>query len=350
MSTVNQATPLPARDHIRRILIMKWSALGDVVISTAAMEDVRRAFPDATLHINTFPAWTPLFRADPRFSKVIDIPVRNGASAMLAWLKTVRAGRYDLVVDLQSNDRARILQSLLLLSGARIPCRLGTHRRLPYNIAPPPQAPTVHAFDHLRAALQAGGIPTVTPRPVLHIPEQHRVRAEQLLKEQGVAGSRYAVFLPGCQAAGYLKRWGAPRYSALGLYLREAGYDRIVLLGARDEMAECQTIQQHCGDWVINLCGQTELLDIPPLCENAGCIVANDTGTAHIASATTTPMAVICGPTDPRRVKPVGEQIKALQAKIHCINCYNKHCSHHSCMMLVSPEAVFETLQGLGAV
>ena len=183
--------------------------------------------------------------------------------AMLHWLREVRRGNYDLIVDLQSTDRARILHALLLASGARVPYRLGTHRRFPYNIAPGPQASTVHAFEHLRAALRAGGIPTVTPRPALFVPPRHRRRATELLSSHGLgADSRYAVFLPGCQAAGYLKRWGALRYSALALYLREAGYERIVILGAKDEMEECRRIQQACGDWAVNLCGLTEILDL----------------------------------------------------------------------------------------
>ena len=342
---------LPARADIRRILIMKWSAMGDVVIASALMEDVRRAFPAAEIDLNTLPPWAPLFREDPRFRKLIAIPVRKGARNMLQWLREVRGGHYDLIVDLQSTDRARILLSLLLASGAGPRYRLGTHARFPYNIAPGPQPPEVHAFDHLRAALRAGGIPTLTPRPVLHLPPRHRQRAVDLLSKHGIdGGTRYAVFLPGCQAAGYLKRWGALRYGALALYLREAGYEKIVLLGGPDEMDECERIQQLCGEGVINLCGQTEILDLPPICENAGCIVANDTGTAHVAASTTTPQVVVCGPTDPRRVKPVGDNVRALQAEIHCINCYRKHCSHHSCMDLVSPEAVLETLRELNAL
>jgi ADP-heptose:LPS heptosyltransferase len=97
-----------------------------------------------------------------------------------------------------------------------------------------------------------------------------------------------------------------------------------VLVGGPDEIEECQRIAQACGPWLINLCGQTAILDIPPLCEPARFIVANDTGTAHLAAATTVPMLVLCGPTDPRRVKPLGDNVTTLQADLPCINCYRK--------------------------
>jgi len=59
----------------------------------------------------------------------------------------------------------------------------------------------------MHAALQAGGIPTATPRPVLHIPDHHRARARQIAVAHGLKPGRYAIFLPGCNANGFLKRW-----------------------------------------------------------------------------------------------------------------------------------------------
>lgn len=342
---------LPAVSDIRRILIMKWSALGDIAIASAVMEDVRRAFPRAEIHLNTMPPWHSLFEDDPRFAKVIAIPLRGqGLGNTLRWLREMRDNRYDVIIDLQSNDRSRILLTLLKLSGAGVRWLMGNQLRFPYNLGAPPLAETAHAFVRQRANIASGGIPAVTPLPVLHIAPRNRARAAELLRANHLEGKRFAVFLPGCQAAGYLKRWGALRYGALAVYLREAGYDRVVLLGAKDEMEECQRIQALCEDWAVNLCGQTEVLDLIPLCEQSACIVANDTGTAHVTAAAAVPMVAYFGATDPRRARPIGDHVVTLQADIHCINCYRKHCSHQSCVELISPEAVFAALRDMGAV
>lgn len=342
---------LPATQDIHRILIIKWSALGDIAVASAVMEDVRRAFPRAEIHLNTLPPWQRLFEGDPRFAKIISIPLRGqGTGNTLRWLREIRGNRYDAIIDLQSNDRSRLLLTLLKLSGARVRWLLGNHLRFPYNLGAPPLPKTTHAFTRQRATIASGGIPTVTALPVFHIAARHRTRAAELLRNHGLEGKRYAVFLPGCQAAGYLKRWGALRYAALGVYLREAGYDNMVLLGAADEMEECQRIQTLCGDWVINLCGQTEVLDLIPICERAAAIVANDTGTAHVTAAAGVPMLIYFGATDPRRARPIGDHVLTLQSEIYCINCYRKHCSHHSCVELVSPEAAFTALKNHGAV
>ena len=351
MQDASPGINLPARSDIRRILLIKWSALGDIAVTTAVMEDVRRAFPQAEIHLNTLPPWDRLFADDPRFAKVIAIPVRRrGFTNSLRWLREVRRNRYDLIIDFQSNDRSRILLTLLKLSGAGVRWVTGNQVRFPYNLGAPPLPKETHAFTRLRANIAAAGIPTTTPLPVFHIPPRNRQRAAELLRANGLEGKRYAVFLPGCQAAGYLKRWGATRYGALAIYLREAGYDNVVLLGAQDEMEECQRIQSLCGERAVNLCGRTEVPDLIPLCERAACIVANDTGTAHVTAAAGVPMAVFFGATDPRRARPIGDHVVTLQAEIYCINCYRKHCSHHSCVELVSPEAVFEALKQLQAI
>lgn len=340
---------LTADPSIHRILIIKWSAMGDVIIATALFEDIAQAFPSQEIHLDTQPAWQKIFLHDPRFQRILTVDWRERRQRLYqisAWLRQVRAQHYDLVIDLQCNDRSRLLLSLLWLSGHCIRHRLGNRRQLPYSIAPAELPKPSHTLLRSRAALQAGGIPTTTPRPVLHIPDRNRTRAGELMNSYGLSSGGYAIFLPGCNAGGFLKRWGAARYAALANRLHREGLERIVLIGGPDETDECQRIaQQCCGPWLVNLCGQTEILDIPPLCEPARFIVANDTGTAHLAAATNTPMTVLCGPTDPRRVKPIGDHVTALQAALPCINCYRKTCSHHSCMAMLTPSRVFQHLR-----
>lgn len=340
---VHPVIDLPAQAGIRRILIIKWSAMGDVVMSTAVMEDIRRAFPQAEIHLNAMPPWDMLFREDPRFARIFAPDLRKkerGLKGMWNWMRTVAAENYDLVVDLQTTDRSRLLLGMLTLIGRAPRYRIGNLPVFPYNIRPPQLPRPVHAITLMRAAIQAGGIPAAQQRPALHVPQKNRDQAQALADQHGLKKNAYAVLLPGCQAAGYLKRWGAERYAALAQELKNRGIiDRAVIIGAKDEMEECEAIAAICGDWAINLCGSTHLLDLIPLCENARLIVANDTGTAHMASSTERPMLVLCGPTDPNRIKPLGNNVLALQAELPCMNCYCKHpCDHHSCMKALTPE------------
>jgi heptosyltransferase-2 len=330
--------------EIRRILIIKWSAMGDVVMATAVMEDVFRAFPGRQIDLNTTPAWAGLFRHDPRFHEVFAIDVRKKGDRFrnnLAWIKRVRAGRYDLVIDLQGSDHSRSLLALLGLTGAAPRFRLGNRGGFPYNLPSEPLPTPAHAIDIMRAAIRGGGIPAVTPRPVLYPSPEHLQNAASIMAAHGLAEKSFGLFLPGSQAAGWLKRWGAARYAELARRLHEAGTERIAIVGGPDEIKECAAIADACGDWAVNLCGKTAILELVPIAQAARFIVANDTGTAHVASVADTPMLVICGPTDPRRIKPIGDNVVALQADLPCINCYGKTCKldgSHACMAAITPE------------
>ena len=64
-------------------------------------------------------------------------------------------------------------------------------------------------------------------------------------------------------------------------------------------------------------------------------------------------MLVICGPTDPRRVKPIGGQVKAVQAEEVCINCYSRQCEHedyHACMKAVTVDMIERRLGECGVL
>ena len=118
-----------------------------------------------------------------------------------------------------------------------------------------------------------------------------------------------------------------------------------MIIGGPDETEECENIRRLAGDTrVLNLCGQTKPMHIPLICSQAKCIVGNDTGTAHLAAAALRPMVVVCGPTDPRRVRPAGDHVITVQLDIPCKNCYAKTCAHHSCMNLLKVDTVIDAL------
>jgi heptosyltransferase-2 len=340
---------LPNDRAIRRILIIKWSALGDVAMSTCVMEDIVNAFPHAKIDLNVLPPWDKLFLGDPRFNSIININVRAKQkkwTAMWQWMRQVRRGRYDLIVDLQSNDRSRFMLFFLQLTGNVTRYLIGNQLNRPYNISGAVKAVDPNPVQRMRAALNAAGIPTLTARPVLHIPQHIHQHTNDLQQRYGLIANRYAIFYPGCQAAGYLKRWGETKYAELARQLLIDEVEQVVLIGGKDEIEDCRRIAELVGAGIVNLCGETEILDIVLLAHDAKYQVGNDTGTAHLAASSSQPMVVICGPTDPYRVKPQGSNVVAIQADAPCLNCYCKQaCSHHSCMKAIQPEHVIAALK-----
>ncbi len=337
----------------RRILVIKWSALGDIAIASAVMEDIARAFPDAEIHLNTLPGNVKLFRHDPRFQEVFAIDVRKKGARWrnnLAWLRKVREGNYDLLIDLQRSDRTRFLISLLALSGGAPRYRLGNRGGFPYTHQPVVRDPHAHALTMMRSVIESVGIPASTSHPVFYSAAEQIVAVRQMRLEYGLEDGRYVVFLPGSQAAGHLKRWGVDRYRALSRLLHDQGMEKIVLIGGPEEVEDCRAIAE-AGGFVVDLNG-LDLLQVAPLCAGAAAIIGNDTGLTHFAAGAGRPMLVLCGPTDPRRVKPIGERVVAVQPQLDCINCYAKKCinaTYQACMKAIEPQWVASILPALVA-
>lgn len=335
---------------VKRILVIKWSAMGDVALASAAIEDIRIAFPEAEIDLNTLPPWHQLYQSDPRFTYVHSYPLRakelrERFGASINWLKTVAARRYDLVIDLQTTDRSRLMIGLLPLFGGGVRYRAGNKPAWPYNLAPQYTGGARHALDLARDTMGAAGIEGATKVPILHYDAQERAEADALMVARTLEKNNFAVLLPGSQAGGWLKRWGAKNYADCARRLLSSHVKQVVIIGGPDETEECENIRRLAGDTrVLNLCGQTKPMHIPLICSQAKCIVGNDTGTAHLAAAALRPMVVICGPTDPRRVRPAGDHVITVQLDIPCKNCYAKTCAHHSCMNLLKADTVIDAL------
>lgn len=341
---------LPRQVDIKRILIIKWGGMGDVVISTAIMEDIRQAFPSAELHLNAMSPWQTLFEDDPRFSDIWCVDLRGserGLKGYWRWCKQVITHQYDLVIDLQTNDKSRLLLSMLKLVGKAPKYLLGNHPVFPYNIRQTQRLDASHGFHIMRQTMAAGGIPARTVQPKLYPSALHQAKAKALMQTHGLLDIPFAIFLCGSHAAGVTKRWGVTHYVQLARELEQQGLQRVVLVGGKDEIEECEAIAMQCPQLIINFCNQTALLGLPTLFAQAKCIVGNDTGTAHMASATPTPMLVICGPTNPARVKPIGPQVMAIQADLPCKNCYLKQCNHHSCMRGLTVDKVLPFVESI---
>jgi heptosyltransferase-2 len=319
--------------------------MGDVVGATTFIDDIRAAYPAAEIHLNTLPPWRRLFDGDPRLARVFTIDVRGRqgrTAAALRWIKTVWSGRYDLIFDLQSTDRTRIMLGVVRLLSPQLQALVGHNPGYPYTHAPQRPAEPYPGW-HSDLALKAVGVPRIAEHGHLHVSQASRDKVATLMAQHGLVAGSYVLLLPGSQKAGWLKRWGVERYAALARTLRQSGVEKVAIIGGPDEVEDCAAIAEGGGNGVVDLNGQTSIAEIVPLAESAACIVGNDTGAAHVASCAGKPMLVICGATDPRRVRPIGPHVQAVQWTGPCINCYRKTCNYQpqlACMEAVSVEVV----------
>ncbi|KQW73231.1 heptosyltransferase [Phenylobacterium sp. Root77] len=292
--------------EIKKILVIKLSALGDFVLALAAMKKIRQAHKRAHITLLTTPPFESLAKACPYFNAVETDGRPEGLGEWLALRKRIKAAKYDRVYDLQTSAQsARIFHMLSPFppewSGIAAGCSL-PHKN--------PARNRMHTLERHADQLKYAGIwpdaptePGTAPGPDLSwvLPKPSQTRPVP----GGVRPKPYALFVPGGSAHRLDKRWPAERYGQLGKILVERGYD-IVIIGGPQESALARQIQREVGQ-VRDLTGRTDFAKVAMLGAKAALVVGNDTGPLHLAAATGAPTVVLfSSASDPELAAPRG--------------------------------------------
>ena len=318
------------------ILVIRYSALGDVVLATSVLEPLRARYPRARIEWVTSPAYAPLLEGLPALAAVhrLDLAGPRGALALGRALR----GRFDVAVDLQNKLKSR------LVARAAAP-RVVTFRRRSAGRAvlallgldPPMRGP--HATVLYAEALRPLGVESAG-RPRVHPSAAARERAASVL---AAAGRPRIAFAPGASTA--TKRWPAERFAEVARSLA-AGGASIVLAGGPSDRAEIDAFRAALGGPVA-----ADLTDLPVDALAAGLadvdlLVACDSGPVHLAAAAGTPVVAIFGPTSPERwgPPPPGRVVALPIACAPCSNHGDARCpkGHHRCMLDLGAAAVVQ--------
>ena len=302
---------------MKSILLIRYSALGDVVLATSLLAPLRQKYPDARVEWLTEAAYAGLLAG--LVDRVLPFSRKDGASRAAA-LREVK-GRFDLAIDLQNK-----LWSWRVARAAA-PQRLRFVRRTPAQALGSllgrdvvlDGAPTTELYAR---AAQLPGPGPLTVRPGL----EATARAAQLLPERS-----WVAIAPG--AAWETKRWPAARLAAVASALRADGH-ALVLLGGPMDGALLDTVRSGCAPEA-----DLSAEPLPVLAAGLGrvkLLVGNDSGLVHVAGAMGTPALALFGPTSVKRWGPVPPG-RALSLGLSCSPCSNHGSArcplgHHDCL------------------
>jgi lipopolysaccharide heptosyltransferase I len=371
------AQDLRARDF-RRILLIKLSAVGDVVHTIPVLNKLRRRYPSARIDWLVTPAIAELIRHHPAVTNVVlfgredwSTPWRPAALGRVAKLAAeLRRVRYDLIVDMHGQFRTAFFT---LAAGA--PVRIGfdrpraqvwraSERTFPaeaykhawkgareaswiaytHHIAVPTL--DVHAVDRYLSVGPMLGLDDGPADFSFPVPPAAATRAEALLRANGIAaGEGVLLCAPGTNWE--TKHWSAERFAEVARHFLARGW-RMVLIGSERERAVCARVAAAASG-TVDLCGQTTLPELAALVRRSGGAITNDSGPMHMAVALDRPVVSIFGPTDALWIGPYGRPGAVLRADLPCAPCYLRqlrHCRHgHACMGEITAAAVIERME-----
>ncbi len=328
------------RHSVRKILVIKLRAVGDVVLSTIVTKNLRMAFPGAQINYLVEPPGRDIVNANPYIN---DTLVFNPASMTGAGLiRLVRSLRYDLVIDLFSNPRTALVT---WMSGARY--RVGYRfrgRAYAYNILVEPRGNLVHNTQFNLDALEALGIEILDRKLYVPYSSEDEMYVFEFLARAFGAGK----LVIGINAGGgwYTKRWGLERFAALADILAERFEAGIILLwgpGQLRDVERIQSLMKH--DSFIP--PPTTLLQLGALLHHCTLMVTNDSGPMHIAAAVGTPVVAVFGPTNPDLQGPYGAgHVIVRTERLNCLGCNLTDCPiGNPCMLQLSLEEVLNGVE-----
>ncbi len=332
----------------RRALIIKPSALGDVVTALPVLRGLRRTFgPD--LHV----AWllsrpcAPLVADDGDLDEVIDFDRRRlgrmwrspaAFGAFVGFCRSLRRGRFDWVIDLQGLFRSGLFA---MVSRAKVRAGFATARELAplfYSVALPAEGTPTHTVDRNIALAKLLGIDARPEDFRLSVSDAARQWADEFIAERG---RDYIVAAPAT-------RWVTKLYPTR--HWRQVvgeltGKTKVVLVGAPNERHLTESLADIPG--VVDLGGRTTVPQLVALIDAARALVSCDSATMNIATAVGTPQVTLLGPTNPARTGPYGVGAGLLQTSLPCRACLKRQCPHITCMETIRPQVVVEAVAGL---
>ncbi len=330
-----------------RILVIQLKAIGDVICTTPIPAYLKKVFPDAEVDFLVGQVSAPVVETSPFVANTLVYD----ASKPLREISRIRSRRYDVVIDYLTNPRTRVLT---LASGARwkIAFDRGLSRSFYYNFrAPVPSEPEyvpvrkLRLIDEWFAKIK---VPSKKPefvRPKVFLNAEDEAFAEEWIANEGLNGIPFAIVMPIHKHP--ICRWQPEGFRQVATDLVQKLKLRVYFGWGPGEEQALRKVHQGLEN-LVGLCPPVSLRKNAAILKRATFLLANNSGSIHLAVSVGTPTVAIFGPTRAIDWSPALSPIAdngsdiALQAEgLECLGCRLKECPiGHLCMKDLSADTV----------
>jgi heptosyltransferase I len=284
-----------------RFLVVRLTALGDILHTVPAVAALRAAYPSAKIDWVVERKWAPVLEGSPAINDVISFDRRSALGA-LECVERLRENRYTCAIDFQGLYKSSILAGL---SGAAR--RIGFDRAwareegaaMFYTERVIPTGRHVTELNYSLAE-QAGASRPRAPEYPLRVPAGGAASVRARLHDLEIAGD-YIVVAPG--GSWRAKCWPGERYGEFCREFEKKNNMRMILIHGPGEKSLAQEVARAAAP-AHPVIIATTIEELMGLLAHARCVVAADSGPLHLAAALGTPVVGLYGPTDPARNGP----------------------------------------------
>jgi ADP-heptose:LPS heptosyltransferase len=283
--------------QIQHIGLCVFAAIGDALLASSLIADLKKAYPDSKITIFATAANKAAFDLIEGYDQLVSVPITNPWRA----IAVVRQHPVDLLID--TSQWSRIGAVVAAFSGARWTIGFeteGQSRHFAYD-AYAKHSPKVHELTNFAALLGPLGIPTYLTPPIaksrLMAIECLNIRQPYVVLHPWASGNRFE-----------LREWPTDRWVDLAKRIIQAGYGLVITGGPGDtDRANllCKQIGSSQNPSLLNLAGKTSLLETASYLQSAAVVISVNTGTMHLAALLGVPLVALHGPTNPLRWGPI---------------------------------------------
>ncbi len=365
-----------------KILIVRLSAIGDVVHVLPAMRAIRANIPNAYIGWLVEDRVKDLIMGHPDLDEVVFFPRKKWTQGLLyplsffrtireiiRFFRLLRAWKYDIVVDFQGNLKSGVLT---FLSGA--PKRIGFGRGyckefnylftnchvypLPPHPIPLPQGERIevrgylnncklHKIDKNLNLLKPLNIPQNYQEVNIPISSPDREYILNFLNKSNCTDKPIMVVHPGTSEFGSYKRWSEENYARLGDMLVNEWDANVIFTWNGSEYDTTNKIVSLMTKKGIVSCETRSIKQLVELIRLADLFIGGDTGPMQIAAILGIPVVAIFGPKDPAIYGPCSTNSAVVRKDVPCSPCEKRTCKQPICMELITPEDVFSAAKQL---
>lgn len=330
-----------------KIIIRMPNWIGDLVMATPILTDLRKAYPKAHITAMCRTPISDLLREDQEidelfcFSKTNRFGRRSDKRDIVEKLKR---GQYDLGILLTHS-----FSSAWWFWLGRVKRRLGYQGNgrsilLTDKIPLPVNVHQQHLVDTYKNLLSPLGIPQSTTKPRILLSDKELSEAQTLLKQLGISSRQALVGINPGAAYGSAKCWLPERFQEVTQRLLKIDNIRIIYFGDQASMPLVKQICQGLPSSVINLAGLTSLRELAALIKLCTVLLTNDSGPMHIAAALGTPLVALFGSTSEIVTGPY-QTGTVIHKHVSCSPCYERVCPiDFRCMKKIETSEVYQEI------
>ncbi len=335
--------------NIQDILVIKISAIGDIVLAIPSLRAIRAKFPHSRLWVLTSAVTRPLLQNCPYVNNIIVYDKERKDQGLLGLWRLgadLRKINLDFVVDLQNSKTSHILS---FLSGAFR--RYGYDNKkfsflLNYKIKDDklPVSPVIHQLQ----VLKLFGIDNIDQKLELWPSPEDEEYINDFLGRQWMSEKQILIGLNiGSSKKWESKRWPIENWAKLCDELAIRHNWRILLTGGKEDLPLAEELAKITTAKPIMAVGQTSLTQLAALISKCHIYLTSDSAPMHIALSMGVNCLAIFGPTDSRRHSSLDPKLTIVEKNLKCQPCYKAKCRDLECLKQITVKEVLETVENI---